>query len=129
MPRKTHGTHPDHVRTAASQPAPAAQTDEREAHHSPAAPVGQFPPGDRLWFDLRDILDREDGWLRIVPDHDQKVLWVKWKYTRGRWRGHYIMVRMGIYEHGLAASMLLRKLNDVDLGQARPTLDSYYDQG
>lgn len=28
------------------------------------------------------------GWLRLVPDKDGRI-WCKWRYTEGRWEGHY----------------------------------------
>jgi len=128
MPRKTHATHPDHVR---STPSRAAQPDpkvEREAHLSAPHSVGDEDPINGLWFDLRDLLLRDDGWLRIVPDGDQKTVWYKWKFTRGKWSNHYVMVRGEQYQHGLALSLLSKKLAGVDLGYDRPSQDRYYDQ-
>lgn len=37
------------------------------------------------------LLGGDGGWLRMVPDSDGLV-WCKWRYTVGRWAGHYSLV-------------------------------------
>lgn len=82
-----------------------------------------------LAHDLAVILGRDDGWLRVVPDHDTQVLWLKWKYTHGPWAGHYVMARVGDWAVAYGLSLLLDKLDAVDVGARRPTKDTAYDRG
>lgn len=129
MPRKTHANHPDHTRTTASKQAPATQTiDAPQAHHSPIQnPLeGTDTHGMIL---LGTLLNRDDGWLRIVPDSNGKVVWWKWKFTAGKWSGRYVMVRAEQDQHTDAMHILCKKLRMVDTANLIPTRDSYYDQG
>lgn len=129
MPRKSHTTHPDHVRTSASKLAPATQTDDATQSH-------RFPIVDPLEGSdhhgmvlLATVLDRDDGWLRVVPDRDAPVVWWKWKFVHGPHAGGYVMVRGAQDQHIEALRVLARKLRSVDVGSLRPTKDTYYDQG
>jgi len=129
MPRKTHANHPDHTRTAASKPVPAAYSnDVPQAHHSPIQnPLdGTDHHGMIL---LHTLLCRTDGWLRVVPDGDGKLVWWKWKFTAGKHAGCYAMVRGEQDQHTESLRVLARKLRAIDEGSSRPTRDSYYDQG
>lgn len=78
---------------------------------------------------LHELLIRDDGWLRVVPDGDGKVVWWKWKFVRGNHAGCYCMVRGFAHQHEEAMLILCKKLAYVDAGYERPTRDSYYDQG
>lgn len=78
---------------------------------------------------LATVLCRDDGWLRVVPDGDGKVVWWKWKFTAGHYAGHYVMVRGEQDQHTQSLKLLARKLRSVDHGESKPTRDSYYDQG
>lgn len=127
MAKPTHAKHPDHTRTTASKPVPASKPIEREAHHAEPTLLDDSDPINALWLDMRDILLRTDGWLRVVPDENGKVVWYKWKFTRGTWQGHYVMVRGDQYQHGVSLRVLRGKLEHVDLGYARPTKDSYFE--
>jgi hypothetical protein len=72
---------------------------------------------------------RTDGWLRVVPDESGKTLFIKWKFTRGRWGGRYIMavVMPWAWDHGFA--LLQSKLIEVDEGKRVPVQDSFYQNG
>ena len=72
------------------------------------------------------LMHRSDGWLRMVPDRDNDVTWWKWKFTSGRWQGHYAMVRGDKYQPLAAVSILLRKLASIDLCFERPSKDTYF---
>lgn len=129
MPKPKHSTHPDHTRTSASKPVPADSTiDAPKAHHASPYQTPMNEPTN-AYNALRDLLRRDDGWLRVAPDIDGKVVWWKWKITRGKWAGHYVMVRGFVDQQDEAMDVLNRKLANVDLGYDRPTRDSYYDQG
>lgn len=73
------------------------------------------------------LLARTDGWLRCIPGSDGSTSYWKWKFVTGQWSGHYVMF---VCEHpdwveGIIG--LSWKLDDVDSGKRRPTVDSYYD--
>lgn len=129
MPRKTHAQHPDHVRTTASVTPPPGQTDDAtKSHHSHwQNPIDEAL--NTLPVLLASVLQRDDGWLRIVPDGDGKVIWWKWKFIHGKHAGHYVMVRGEQAQNVESLRVLARKLAQVDRGESRPTRDSYYDQG
>lgn len=129
MPKPTHATHPDHTRTAASKKAPASQTDDAtQSHRFPIVPPVEGSDHHGMVL-LAALLDRRDGWLRVVPDGDGKVVWWKWKFTTGPYAGFYVMVRGEQDRHIESLSTMARKLNAVDVGSSKPTRDSYYDQG
>lgn len=69
---------------------------------------------------------RDDGWLRIVPHEDGSVCYFKWKFSRGQWRGHYIMYRCDDFNYAGALEGLYHKLSQVDAGDRRPSLDHPY---
>lgn len=80
---------------------------------------------------MRDLLlryaQRDDGYLRIIPDGEQKFVYLKWKYTRARWIGHYCFVS-GEYHRIVALLDTLETILDrVDEGQYRPSRDRRYD--
>lgn len=64
-----------------------------------------------------------------MPDSDGKTVWWKWKITRGKWQGHYVMCVGRVDQHSEAIAVLLHKLAVIDAGGGRPSKDSYYDQG
>jgi len=72
------------------------------------------------------LFSRADGWLRAVPDFDTGRLYVKWKFTAGRYAGHYVMAVHTLWSFDEAVSTLLDKLDAVDSGARRPTRDNYY---
>lgn len=128
MPRKTQATHPDHVRSTPSRAAQATQTDDAPQAHLFPTHTPQRPSLGLTGADVSELLLRDDGWLRIVPDTDGKTVWWKWKITRGKWAGYYVMCVGRVDQHPEAIAVMLHKLHQVDLGQARPSKDSYYDQ-
>lgn len=73
------------------------------------------------------LMSRPDGWLRINPDEDGKIVWVKWKFTSGRWANHYVLYKGENYPS--FADLLVGihyKLVNVDMGQLRPSKDQYF---
>lgn len=75
---------------------------------------------------LQSIIRRDDGWLRVVPQPDEQLLYIKWKFVRGRYRGSYVMSRVRLWELDYGLHLLREKLDDVDRGLRRPTLDSKF---
>lgn len=68
---------------------------------------------------------RNDGWLRLVPDCEGQVHW-KWRFTSGRWAGHYVYFLQTVYQTAEEAfAGLARKLDSVDVGGLRPSKDDY----
>jgi hypothetical protein len=127
MARKTLATHPDHVRSSSR---PQAQVSTESALPTP------FPTGiqaERLADGLlalqlfEVLLQRDGGWLRVVPRRDEDVVYWKWKYTDGPHMNHYVMVRTSKTEVLLGLRELAHKLDRVDDGVLRPTLDRPYD--
>lgn len=69
---------------------------------------------------------RHDGWLRVVPDFTDQVLFMKWKITSGTYAGHYVMARVELADFALGVELLLDKLYRLDQGLFRPTLDTAF---
>lgn len=82
---------------------------------------------EQCYVELTGILSRADGWLRIVPGSDAKLIYVKWKYTLGRHSGTYVMAVSALWRFDEAIRTLIRKLEEVDAGTRRPTVDRAYD--
>lgn len=67
------------------------------------------------------------GWLRISPQESGKVVYYKFKFTRGKWHNHYVMYRDDELNPFTAIVELARKVSDVLHGERRPAQDHYYD--
>lgn len=76
---------------------------------------------------LCSLVARDDGWLRVAPDPLDDKLYFKWKFTRGRWAGHYVMSVVRISEVTIGLRLLDIKLTKVESGTFRPSLDTYHD--
>lgn len=72
------------------------------------------------------LMLRVDGWLRVVPHDLGKVVYFKWKFTTGRWRGFYVMYRCDDYDYQAALDGLVYKLLEVEKGHHRPARDTPY---
>lgn len=70
---------------------------------------------------------RDDGWLRVSPDGQLDSVYIKWKFTRGRWAGHYVMVRILAYDIDEGLDILVSKVQLVEQGQMKPTRDKPYE--
>ncbi len=75
---------------------------------------------------LLALLARGDGWVRATSDLDLKNLYLKYKYTSGTWRGHYVMVvtTPDMLQWGM--QLLLYKTHQADSGELRPSKDTPY---
>lgn len=74
------------------------------------------------WF-----ITRDDGYLRLIPDGEGKYIYLKFKYTRGRFIGHYAFVS-GYPDD--AAGLLWRLRAQIDShynDTVKPTLDRPYE--
>jgi len=129
MPRKTQAHHPDHVRTSASKPVQAPETNAAPQALLFPSSAPPRPSTGASGADVAELLIRTDGWLRVVPDGDGKTVWWKWKFTRGRWSGYYVMAVGRVDQHAEAIAVMLHKLDKVDTGQDRPIQDRYFEQG
>lgn len=67
------------------------------------------------------------GWVRIAPQDHGKVVYYKYKFVRGRWKAHYVMYRDDSSDPVEAFCRLASKVTAVLAGEARPALDSYYE--
>lgn len=76
---------------------------------------------------LNHLLQRDDGWLRMVPHPLDDVLYIKWKFNKGVHSGCYVMSRVASFQLDYGLDLLLDKLAAVDEGSRRPTRDTAYD--
>jgi hypothetical protein len=75
---------------------------------------------------LQQLLMRDDGWLRAIPDGAGKTAYLKWKFTRGCFTGSYVMVVIRPWEGDDGFRMLLAKIMNCYAGNRRPTPDKAY---
>lgn len=76
---------------------------------------------------LLRLCQRDDGWLRIIPPRDNYQLYLKWKFNRGPWANHYLMVVVPLNQLSFGLQLLNEKCHDVDDGQRTPSVDRYFD--
>lgn len=101
------------------------------------APLLEVPvPGNELrgqvlavsaYNALLELLCRDDGWLRIVPHEHGGLVYYKWKFSRGKWAGYYLMYRDDRINPSEALCGLLGKIEAVDLGRSRPVKDKAFE--
>lgn len=84
---------------------------------------------ENLTRTLRYLAQRDDGWLRMVPSLDEHVVWLKWKFTRGIWEHHYVMVKVEAMRVGWGLELLVDKLRSVDAGEKKATYDRLFWEG
>lgn len=110
--------------------APGTDTAAAGGDHDGLAGVPSLPAHasrhEAAFTSLYVILGRDDGWLRVVPHEHGQVSYWKWKFTRGPWRNHYVMVRMDKMDFAEPMWLLEQKLLQVDMGERRPSLDHPY---
>lgn len=75
---------------------------------------------------LCELLMRDDGWLRAIPDGEGNTAYLKWKFTRGQFSGSYVMVVVRPWEHTMGFTLLLDKIRDCYEGLRKPTRDRDY---
>lgn len=73
------------------------------------------------------LVCRNDGWLRIVPHDEGSIVYFKWKWSRGEFKGHYVMWLCSDFNYSLGLQGLLAKVESVDEGLDRPVKDRAYD--
>lgn len=95
--------------------------------HNAVENVAGLQTGPTLYSHLTALGERQDGYLRIIPDGAAKSLYIKWKFTKGQWRGYYLMSVVEVWdvEHGLL--LLRQKIDSVDVGVKNPVKDTAYD--
>lgn len=111
----------------------AADRAAREGQAKPGEVGNTSPPSKAPvqpgMTSLTTLLCRPDGWLRACPDGDSTLVYLKWKFTAGRWANHYVMVLVYYWQLDYGLSLLLDKIAAVDEGARRPTQDTYYRHG
>jgi hypothetical protein len=90
----------------------------------PFAPVPERLTSSQALYEL---LTRGDGWVRATATLDMKTAYLKYKYTSGTWKGHYVMAVVVCEELQRGLQLLVAKVNQVDLGILRPAKDTPYD--
>lgn len=73
--------------------------------------------------DLQELVGRGDGWMRWSSDADGKHLYLKYKFTSLTFPNHYVFVSGPIERVAELIGSLRLKVDLVELGQLRPTLD------
>lgn len=85
--------------------------------------VGLAPASEAL----AELLARDDGWLRIVPQEFGAVAYFKWKFSRGPHKNRYVMFRCDDMNYTAALWGLWQKVREVDRGERTPAYDTPYD--
>lgn len=108
---------------AADRAAREGQAKPGEASN-PSSPAE--PPVAPGMINLTSLLLRNDGWLRCCPDGDSTLVFLKWKFTSGKWSNHYVMVVVYYWQLDYGLSLLRDKILAVEEGAHRPTRDTPY---
>lgn len=120
-------------------PKPRATIDPSDVRH-PSAALDQALQGQRQspsreqlaftntrYWELKGTLDRlasrDDGWLRIVPHPAEDRIYLKWKFTAGKWERHYVMAVVTMYQMPEGLMLLAHKVQEAEQGLLKPTLD------
>jgi hypothetical protein len=82
--------------------------------------------GERPPPALSELLLRDDGWLRAIPDGTGKTAYLKWKFTRGKFAGTYVMVVVRPWDWQDGFRMLQAKIENCYAGNRKPTPDRSY---
>jgi hypothetical protein len=75
---------------------------------------------------LSNLLLRDDGWVRAIPDGAGKTAYLKWKFSRGQFAGSYVMVVVRPWDWEDGFRMLEAKIDNCYAGNRRPTPDRSY---
>ena len=126
MPRKDAKGDVRRNASSSSSTASVATTTASDSNSSAVAGSLAALGADELAHSLSELMARGDGWLRMVPQLSEMVIYAKWKFTYGRWAGYYVMYRCDNFSHVEAVTGLHRKLLKVDQGEHRPVYDVPY---
>lgn len=114
----------------ASLPGPEADALEERIAEEASTPQGRIGYISHKYGNLQQALfhltHRGDGWLRVVPDDERQTLWLKWKFTRGKWERHYVIAKVQLERAEEGLQLLVHKLHMVDLGDKKPAVDRMY---
>jgi hypothetical protein len=100
----------------------------RDHSQNPESPVEPNPPSNPpISQTLTCLLSYSEGWLRLTPDTEHKTLFLKFKWRRGTYSGHYVMSVVPPHELAYGLSLLLDKVRDTYAGLRKPTKDTPYD--
>lgn len=117
----------------------AAAQEKMTAKQSPlpdlTTTVTHTPPKPRRTYSdehgltgtrLHDIISLySDGVMKICPTENPLICYLYWRWSRGRWAGHYVCVLCSSYELSIALGVLVSRIEEVQTGQRRPTRDRY----
>ena len=70
--------------------------------------------------------DGDRGYLRIIDTDNAEVWYVKWKWTAGRWAGHYVFDSCADGDLPACLRRLRAQVADVRTGGRKPTKDKQY---
>lgn len=79
-----------------------------------------------LYDVMQALAGRDDGWLRFIPADGGKYLYIKWKFTSGKFEGHYCFVSGHAYLFAKLLCKLEQQIEDAYDGKVRPTKDTPY---
>lgn len=91
-------------------------------------PTAGGSAGDRTLFALTQLCLRNDGWLRVVPRDDGRLVYFLWKLTAGPKKQHYICYVENEYCYACGLVGLVEKLRRFDTTGKGAVQDTPYDQ-
>lgn len=84
------------------------------------------PEGLALLELLVSYAEREDGYLRTIPDGEYKFVYLKWKFTRGKFSGKYAFVSGASTNIASLMWTLREHIDDIYAGRRNPHADRDY---
>jgi len=105
-------------------------TPAGDRHVAEVASRGEHDPADAgtqapiaITSLLQRLANRDDGYLRIIPDKEQSWLYVKWKFNGGPHAGGYAFVSGESHDVVALLWQLQQQIDDIYSGRRRATPD------
>jgi hypothetical protein len=98
-----------------------------QGNHAEQEFKADLEPDPTIAETLAQLLTHTDGWARLIPDTEHKTLFLKWKWSKGKHQGKYVMSVVPPWQLALGLEILLGKVEDAEAGRIKPTVDKAYD--
>lgn len=127
------GREPNEVRMEAKRVRRNASGHSADSGSSSGDNRDAFRPAKRserdasLYRLLSELCERDDGYLRIIPDGAGKSCFYKWKFTRGEHAGYYVMAVVEYWQVDYGVTLLMQKITSVVVGASKPVKDTKVD--
>lgn len=72
------------------------------------------------------LCNQDSGWLRIIPSNEEGIIYMKWKFNKGKYTNHYVMARVQYWQVSYGIALLRDKVQAVYDGE-KPVLDRPFD--